>query len=82
MLAQAQMAARSCRWQAGDDRQAAAQIQDLLQRITNQVRPTGAKPGDMLDLAARWYIVNVPDRLKALGVRFGQLAVVSKPTAD
>jgi hypothetical protein len=49
-------------------------VRDLMYPWANGL-PAGG--GDDLDLLARWYILNAPDRLRALGVDFGPLEPTS-----
>lgn len=39
----------------------------------NYQEPEVMREGDELDLLAKWYIINTPDRLRKLGVDFGSL---------
>lgn len=57
---------------------AATHLAQQVDRLTALIRPstTGVKQGTALDLLARWYIINAPGRLKALGVHLGHLESV------
>lgn len=42
------------------------------QRVCPWLRTQQARTSDVLDLVARWYILNAPQRLRDLGVDFGR----------
>ena len=52
---------------------ARAAVQTVRELLYPWTAGNAAAGGDDLDLLARWYILNAPDRLRALGVNFAPL---------